>query len=271
MSEPGTKLTLTSRNQINVKNCDFFKINELDGATNWAKALIGQDLVIHTAARTHIMNENAADPLSEYRRINVNGTLNLARQAASAGVKRFIFISSIKVNGEFTKLDHPFTPDDPPNPQDDYAISKLEAELGLFQIARETSLEIVLIRPPLIYGSGVKGNFFTLIKLIQKRIPFPLANIKNKRSLVSVLNLIDFIVCCSRHPLAANEIFLVSDGFDISTPHLLKSVAIAMKTPLLIFPFPTALLLLLAKFTGQSSTARRLVDSSSLIPQRRLI
>ena len=201
------------------------------------------------------LKDEVADPLAEYRRVNVDGTLNFARQAVAAGVKRFIFISSIKVNGEQTALGQPFTADDTPAPDDAYGISKLEAELGLQQLASETGLEVVIIRPPLVYGPGVKGNFASMIKLVSKGLPLPLGAINNQRSLVALDNLVDLIITCIDHPAAANQVFLAGDGQDLSTTELLKGVAQVMGVPSRLIPVPASLLLLGATLLGKKAMA----------------
>ena len=217
--------------------------------------------VIHCAARVHIMDENAEDPLSDFREINTFGTLNLAQQAADAGVKRFIFVSSIKVNGEGTTLNKPYHYNDPALPEDAYGQSKAEAEVGLRNIAKETGMEVVIIRPPLVYGQGVKANFAAIMKLASKNLPLPLGAIHNKRSLVSLENLIDLITTCIDHPKAANETFLVSDDQDVSTTELLNKMALAAgKKPWLI-PVPMKLIQLAATMLGKKAVADRLCGS----------
>lgn len=238
-----------------------FLVESLTSKTDWSAALADQKIVIHAAARAHIMQKEAADPLAEYRKINVEGTLNLARQAATANVKRFVFISSIKVNGEQTPLDKPFTAKDKPAPKDAYGISKYEAELGLQAISKDTGMEVVIIRPTLIYGPAAKGNFASLIKLIAKNIPLPLGAVHNKRSLVALDNLIDLIIRCIHHPAAANQVFLAADGEDISTSDLLRGVAKAMGRSPFLLPMPAALLQLAANVLGKKAVAQRLLGS----------
>ena len=224
--------------------------------------LVGVSSVVHTAARVHVMRETSTDPLADFRLMNVDVTLRLARQAASAGVKRFVFLSTIKVNGEFTYADHPFIASDKPNPQDVYAISKLEAERGLQQIAAETGLEVVIIRPPLVYGPGVTANFGRLLSWVKKGIPLPLGCVTaNRRSFVAIDNLIDFIVTCIKHPKAANQIFLVSDGHDVSTSQLLRGMASALNRKVLLVPIPTSWLAGSAKLLGVAEAAQRLLQS----------
>jgi len=223
--------------------------------------LDGIDTIIHCAARVHVMSEQALDPFLEFRKVNVHATLSLARQAAAAGVRRFIFISSIKVNGETTVAGGSFYPSDVPAPEDPYAISKLEAERGLMQLAHETGMEVVVIRPPMVYGPGVKGNFASLIKLIAKGLPLPLGAIHNKRSLVAIDNLVDLIIRCIDHPAAANQVFLAGDGEDLSTAELVSSVAEAMGRSVRLIPVPVSLLSLAATLLGKQEVARRLLGS----------
>ena len=260
-SKPDVNLTAAVRRHIEIPAAHIVEVQDLDGCTDWSAALINQQVVIHAAARAHIMKDEVVDPLAEYRRVNVDGTLNLARQAASAGVKRFIFISSIKVNGEQTPLGQPFTADDSPSPEDAYGISKWEAEQGLQQLASENGMEVVILRPPLVYGPGVKGNFASMIKLVAKGLPLPLGAIHNQRSLVAVDNLVDLIITCIYHPAAANQVFLAGDGQDLSTTELLRGVARAMGKPARLIPVPSSLLMLGATFLGKKAVAQRLLGS----------
>jgi len=239
----------------------YIQVGDLGSDSNWKESLKGVVTVIHTAARVHVMNEKFSDPLFEYRKVNVDGTLSLARQAASSGVRRFIFISSIKVNGEQTEAGHPFTADNIPEPSDPYAISKYEAEIGLNRLANETGMEIVIIRPPLVYGPGVKGNFQSMIKMIEKRVPLPLGAIYNKRSLVGLDNLLDLIVTCIDHPAAANQVFLAGDGEDLSTTELLRWLGMALGKPARLIPLPESLLTFLASCMGKKSVIQRLCGS----------
>lgn len=240
---------------------DIIQVADLAADTDWGAALENIDVVIHTAARVHVMKDGATDPLAEYRQINVEGTLNLARQAVTAGVKRFIFISSIKVNGEETALNSPFSGDDLPAPVDPYGLSKLEAEQGLQKIAAETGMEVVIIRPPLVYGSNVKGNFQTMMRWLDKGVPLPLGAIHNKRSLVALDNLVDLIVTCIDHPAAANQTFLAGDGEDLSTTELLQRMAKAMGKPARLVPVPVSILKLAATLLGKRAVAQRLCGS----------
>ena len=233
----------------------------LDVTTDWSEVLQGCDVIIHAAARAHVMNEQSADPLAEFRKVNVDGTLNLARQAVAAGVKRFIFISSIKVNGEDTPLGLPYHASDASAPEDAYGQSKLEAELGLMKLAAETGMEVDIIRPPLVYGPGVKGNFASMIKLVEKGVPLPLGAIHNKRSLVGIDNLVDLIIRCIDHPAAANQVFLAGDGEDLSTTELLRGVGKAMGKPARLIPVPAGLLQFGATLLGKKAMAQRLLGS----------
>ena len=234
---------------------------EMDKMPDYSDCLKGVEVIVHSAARAHIMKDEAVDPLVEYRRVNVDGTVNLARQAAAAGVNRFIYISSIKVNGEQTKFAKPFTTDDAPAPEDYYGISKAEAEVALQQMADETGMEVVIIRPPLVYGPGVKGNFASMLKVVQKGIPLPLGAVHNQRSLVAVDNLVHLIITCIDHPSAANQVFLAGDGQDLSTTELLQEVAFAMDKPSRLIPVPMSLLMFGATLLGKRAVAQRLLGS----------
>ncbi|MDR7281993.1 nucleoside-diphosphate-sugar epimerase [Pseudomonas corrugata] len=224
-------------------------------------SLSAAQVVVHAAARVHIMNESAADPLIEFRKVNVEGTLRLARRAAESGVKRFIFISSIKVNGESTLPGKPFKADDCPNPLDPYGVSKHEAEVALIQLGNEAGMEVVIIRPPLIYGSGVKANFLDMLSWLNRGIPLPLGAIRNQRSLVAIANLVSLIVTCIDHPAAANQTFLVSDGEDLSTTQLLRRLSSALGKPARLLPIPECLLKLAASTVGKQAVAQRLCGS----------
>jgi nucleoside-diphosphate-sugar epimerase len=238
-----------------------FVAAEIKSNVDYSSALVDVGVIVHSAARAHIMNDNAQNPLEAFRDVNALGTLNLARQAAESGVKRFIFISSIKVNGEGTQLNEPYSYNDQTLPEDAYGKSKVEAELGLRKIAQETGMEVVIIRPPLVYGVGVKANFAAMMKLASKNLPLPLGAIHNKRSLVALGNLVDLIVICIDHPKAANETFLVSDDQDVSTTELLNKMTIAAgKKPWLI-PVPMKLIQLAATMLGKKSVADRLCGS----------
>jgi nucleoside-diphosphate-sugar epimerase len=235
-------------------------IPAIDGATDWFDLCAGCDCVVHLAARVHVMQDAVADPLAEYRRVNVEGTLNLARQAAAAGVRRFIFISSIKVNGEFTPAGLPFTAVDAPAPSDPYGQSKLEAELGLRQLSILTGMEFVIIRPPLVYGPKVRANFGALRGVVARGIPLPLGAVQNLRSFVSLANLVDLISVCLIHPNAKNQLFLVSDGDDVSTPELVRRMAHALGRPVRLLSVPSRLLTIGAMLLRQEDSMRRLSE-----------
>ena len=233
-------------------------VGEIDLTTDWSEAFIDCAVVIHLAARVHVMQDTATDPLTAFRTVNVDGTLNLARQAAAAGVKRFVFISSLKVNGEVTQPGHAFTEADVSSPQDAYGQSKQEAEQGLRQIASTTGMEVVIIRPPLVYGPGVKANFASLMRAVQRGWPLPLGAVLNQRSFVALDNLVDLIVTCITHPRAANQTFLVSDGKDLSTPDLIKRMARAMNRPARLMPVPVWALKAGASLLGKGDEVQRL-------------
>jgi nucleoside-diphosphate-sugar epimerase len=235
-----------------------FVVGNIDGRTNWSKALKSAEAVIHLAARAHVMRESANDPLAEFRCVNTAGTLNMARQAATAGVRRFIFLSTIGVNGSSTLQGKVFAPTDTPCPHDPYSLSKYEAEIGLHSIAQSTGLEVVIIRPPLVYGANAPGNFGKLTRLVAKSLPFPLGSINNLRSFVGIDNLVDFIITCLEHPAAANETYLVSDGEDLSTPDLIRRMARAMNHPARLLPVPVWALQAGASLLGKGDAVQRL-------------
>jgi nucleoside-diphosphate-sugar epimerase len=234
-------------------------IESIGPNTDWSAALTGVDTVIHLAARVHVMGETSGDPLTAYRQVNVAGTESLARQAAAQGVRRFIFLSSVKVHGEETAV--PYTEQLHPAPQDAYGVSKLEAENILYKISAETGLEVVIIRPPLIYGPGVKANFLSLLKIVDQGVPLPLASIPNARSFLYLGNLIDAIAKCINHPQAAGQVFLISDGEDFSTPKLIRLMATALNRRARLLPFPPSLMRLAGKLTGKSMAVDRLLGS----------
>lgn len=219
------------------------------------------EVVIHLAGRAHIIHDLADDSRSAYASANTTATLNLARAATTRGVKRFIFLSSVKVNGESTELGEPFAPDSIPHPTDDYGQSKLDAELGLFEISKTSDLEVVIIRPPLVYGPGVRANFLELMKLIHRRIPLPLASVDNKRSLVGIDNLVSLIMTCLDHPAAPGHVFFVSDNLDLSTPDLIRYIARAQGLRPYLIPFPLTFLRLGAKLFHREYLYVRLCDS----------
>jgi nucleoside-diphosphate-sugar epimerase len=242
---------------------DILQVNvgEINGKTDWSSALEGIDCVIHLAARVHVMNETSVDPLDEFRKANVMGTEHLASSAAAQGVKRLVYVSSIKVNGEETTDGNSYTEHDTPAPLDPYGISKWEAELALHRVAKETGLEVVIVRPPLVYGAGVKGNFERMLRLLSKGLPLPLASVKNLRSMIFIENLADALKVCATHPSASGKTYLLSDGEDISTSNLMRELAQGLGKPALLLPFPGVLLILAGKLFGKSAEITRLLGS----------
>jgi nucleoside-diphosphate-sugar epimerase len=241
------------------------QVGDLLPITDWGTSLQGVSTVVHCAARVHVINDKCSDPLAEFRRVNVDGTANLARQAVAAGVRRFVYLSSIKVNGEFTEAGRAFTADDHPSPEDPYGVSKHEAELALHQIEAATGMEVVIIRPPLVYGPGVKANFESMLRWLARGVPLPLAAMThNRRSLVALDNLVDLIVTCMSHPAAANQTFLVSDGEDLSTADLLRRMGTAMGHPARLFYVPPSMLKLGAQVVNKPGIYQRLCGSLQL-------
>ncbi len=240
------------------------RVGDLGPDTDWSAAFDGVGLVVHAAARVHLMSDTAAHPLAEFRCVNVEGTLNLARQAASAKVKRLVFLSSIKVNGESTCADSSFSVDSKSMPRGDYAISKWEAEQGLIDIARQTGMEVVILRIPLVYGPNVRANFLKLMQVIDKGMPLPFGFIENRRSLIYLDNLVDAVALCLIHPAAANETFLLSDNEGVSTPWLIQCIADALGKPARLFSVPEIFLRIVGAFTGRRMEIERLVGSLSI-------
>lgn len=236
-------------------------VGELNADTDWSVALQNIDVVVHLAARVHVMHDTVADPLTEFRKVNVSATENLACSSAAAGVKRLVYVSSIKVNGEETIGGHAYTELDTPSPQDFYGISKWEAEQALWRVAEQTRLEVVVVRPPLVYGTDVKGNFVQMLKMLDKGIPLPLASVENSRSLLYVGNLADALIVCATHPAAAGQTFLVSDAEEISTAALLRSLGEGMGRPARLLLCPPSLLKLAARLIGKSAQVERLLGS----------
>ncbi|MBD8491447.1 UDP-glucose 4-epimerase family protein [Pseudomonas syringae] len=240
---------------------EVVNVGDLAPDNQWQALVQGCDVVIHCAARVHVLNDSTSDPEAEYFRANVAATLNLARQAAQAGVKRFIFISSIKVNGEHTQPGLPFRADDRAAPLDPYGASKQAAEEGLRELAVRTAMEVVIVRPVLVYGPGVKANFRNMMRWLDKGIPLPLGAIDNRRSLVALGNLVDLVIRCIDHPNAANQTFLVSDGHDLSTTQLLQRMACALGKPARLLPVPMNVLTGLARMLGKRAFSQRLCGS----------
>ncbi|MDH3514518.1 MAG: NAD-dependent epimerase/dehydratase family protein [Gammaproteobacteria bacterium] len=264
--QEGYSVRAALRQNINAGSGDVDKqvrphvVGDIGPTTDWKAALNNVQAVVHLAARVHVMDERAPDPLAEYRRVNTHGTLRLAAMAALSGVRRFVYVSTVKVNGEET-AGAPFRESDPPRPCGPYAVSKWEAEQGLLRIAADTGMEIVIARPPLVYGPGVGGNFRAMLKWIQRGIPLPLASIRNQRSLVGLGNLVNLLLLCVFHPAAAGEIFLVADGEDLSTPELIQRMALALDRKPRLFPFPVPLLSASARLLGMNNACDRLCGS----------
>lgn len=238
-------------------------VGDISGQTHWGRALEGVDAVAHLAARAHILSDAHVDPITEYRRINVDASENLGRAAAAAGVKRLLFLSSIGVNGKRTE-GQPFTESDPASPHDTYAVSKWKAECALASVAARTGLQLVIVRSPLVYGPHVKANFLRLMWLASKALPLPLGAVANRRSMIFVGNLVDALSRCIEHPAAAGQTFLVSDGQDVSTPEIIRHIARALGVSPRLFPFPVAGLKALAVLLSRSEEAGKLLDSLAL-------
>lgn len=239
---------------------EVFENLDVSAETDWTRALEKIDIVVHCAARVHIMKDISKDPISDFRKINTDGTLNLARQAELSGAKRFVFLSSLGVNGEKT-IGHPFKADDTPHPHSPYTQSKMEAEIGLMEVSKKNKMSVVIIRPPLVYGENAPGNFGSLISMVKKPIPLPLGAVKNKRSFVFLDNLVDMIICCLRHPNAANQVFLVSDDEDLSTTQLIKKIGKALGKSVFLLPIPVFILMASAKFIGKAKVAQQLLGT----------
>ncbi|MGY4535296.1 nucleoside-diphosphate-sugar epimerase [Pseudomonas sp. TE3786] len=260
-AKPDTQVVALSRRAKAVEAAiELVQVGDF-ASSDFSRVLTGVDCVIHAAARVHVMSDSSASPLAEYRTVNVLGTLNLARQAAQHGVRRFIFLSSAKVNGEASPEGEPFCAEQIPAPVDPYAISKMEAEQGLRALAMETGMEVVIIRPVLVYGPGVKANFRSMMNWLAKGVPLPLGAINNKRSLVALENLVDLLITCVDHPAAANQTFLVSDGEDVSTSELLRRLGRALGKPARLLPIPAGWLQGVASLLGKGQVAQRLLGS----------
>lgn len=250
------------RHAVNKDDGLLFEVGDINASTDFELPLKNTTVVVHCAARAHVMADKEAEPLTLYREVNTAGTVNLAKQAIDSGVKRFIFISSIKVNGEGTLVGCPFKTEDNHAPEDDYGLSKSEAEKQLVALAKDSSMEVVIIRPTIVYGPGVKANFASLMRLVSKGIPLPFGSItQNKRSLVSINNLVDLIVTCIDHPKAANQVFLVSDDHDVSTAEMVRELAIALDKPTWQLPVPIWCYKLFGKLFGKSDIVDRLTGT----------
>ncbi len=259
---PGKHIQLKGTEAQKAALFDSVAVGDIGPDTDWTPALVGVDAVVHLAARVHTTQETAADPLAEFRKVNVDGTRRLAEAAAQEGVKRFVFLSSVKVNGETTERGgRPLIEEDLPQPEEAYGISKWEAEQVLRKIEQRTGMEVVIIRPPLIYGPAVKANFLRLIQVIERGMPLPFGGIRNQRSLLSLTNLVDLICCCRQHPAAAGETFLASDGDDVSTPELARRIAQALGKPLRLLRISEWIMKLGGTITGKSEQVKRLCSS----------
>lgn len=240
-------------------------VGNIDGQTEWGEALEGIDAVVHLAARVHVMNDTAPDPAALFRQVNVEGTVRLAQACARHGVQRFVFVSSIKVNGEETLL-APYTELSDVHPEGDYARSKWEAEQALRQLERETGLDVVILRIPLVYGPGVKGNFFSLLQAVDAGRILPFGSIRNQRSMVGLSNLIDVLIRCVEHPAAKGQTFLVSDNDDVSTPELIRRIAAALERSPRLIPVPLFLLRAGTTLIGRRDAMRKIESSLQIDP-----
>jgi UDP-glucose 4-epimerase len=259
----GLTVRVSSRRKFTTtdRRLEHSQTGDLDPTTDWLDALQRVDTVVHCAARAHVMNDTVSDPLSAFRTVNVEGTLNLARQAAAAGVRRFVYVSSIGVNGSQTALGKAFSETDKPNPHNAYALSKWESEQSLLRVSDETGLEVVVLRPPLVYGGGAPGNFGALMRAVQHGWPLPFGAINNRRSFVALDNLVDLLITCIDHPAAANQTFLAADGEDLSTTELLRRMGLALGRPARLIPVPASLLEAGAALLGRRDMAQRLCGS----------
>lgn len=255
------RAALRSTAHFSLENCEVTTIPCIAAGADWANALSGVETVIHLAARVHVMHENSANPIDEFRKVNVIGTEWLARSAVLSGVKRLVYVSSVKVNGEATRDSEQFTETDAPAPSDSYGVSKWEAEQVLHRVASETGLEVVIVRPTLVYGPRVKGNFAQMLKVLRCGLPLPLASVRNSRSLVYIGNLVDALIACATHPAAVMQTYLVSDGEDLSTPDLLHSLGIAMGCPARLVHCPVSILKLGGWVLNKSAQIERLTSS----------
>ncbi|MBA1275225.1 UDP-glucose 4-epimerase family protein [Stutzerimonas azotifigens] len=263
LKRQGHDLVAATRGPVSVPvdGVEYHAVGDIGNAPDWQAVLPNIDVVVHAAARVHVMDERSQDPLQAFRRVNVVATLDLARRAAESGARRFIFISSVKVNGEFTLPDRPFRPDDEPAPLDPYGISKLEAEQGLLALSRQCAMDVVIIRPVLVYGPGVKANFRSMMNWLCRGIPLPLGAVANRRSLVALDNLTDLVATCLAHPAAADQIFLVSDGEDVSTPELLQRMAGVLGRRARLVAIPVGWMTAFARVLGRGAIVQRLCGS----------
>lgn len=258
---PDSRFANPSVDGMAAETMETVGIDVIGPETNWSQALAGIESIVHLAARVHVLKETAADPLTEFRQVNVAGSERLARMAVAAGVRRLVYVSSVKVNGESTSSGRAFSEEDAPSPQDAYGLSKWEAEQALLEVARETGLEVVIVRPPLVYGPGVGGNFLRLMNWIDRGWPLPLGSVSNARSLIYLGNLVDVLTICVESPRAAGKIFLASDGEDVSTPELIRRLARVMGRQPRLISIPPAILRIAGLLTGKSAETERLLGS----------
>ena len=254
-------ISVIRNTDLYIKRADCVLVDDINSSTDWSSALINIDVVFHTAARVHVMHDTASDPLLEFRCVNTAGTEHLARSAAANGVKRLVYVSSIKVNGEETFCGRSYSEQDIPAPLDPYGVSKWEAEQALHRVAKETGLEVVIVRPPLVYGAGVKGNFLRMIRVIERGIPLPFDSVHNQRDLVYLGNLVDALITCATHPAAAGQTYLVCDGESVSTPELIRNIAQALGKRIFLLPFPIFMMKFLARIVGKTAAVDRLTQS----------
>lgn len=271
-NEKGISLIVSSKKYLESLSgqAEQFIFPTIDSSTDWRKVLIGVDTVIHLADLAHDTKLNSNNSDTNYIEANVETSINLAEQSVNAGVRRFIYLSSIKVNGEETLINKPFNAENIPDPQDSYAKSKLKAEIALKQISEISELELVIIRPVLVYGPGVKGNFLSLMQWIKRGIPLPFSLINNKRDLVSINNLVNFIIICLKHPSAKNQVFLISDNVSISTKNLIRKIARFQKKEILLLPFPQVFLSLVFNLIGRKKLTQKLLGSLEVNIQKNL-
>ena len=256
----GLSVVAVTRKATNIPNVQIVLLGNIDVNTAWQATLMGCDVVVHLAARVHVMDEHSAKPLQAFLDVNCHAAMSLAKQAVAAGIKRFVYVSSIKVNGEFTEI-KPFSEKNQANPQDSYAVSKWQAEQALLQLAKETDMEVVIIRPPLVYGPGVKANFLSLLNAVDKSLPLPVGSIVNRRRMIYVGNLVDALITCAIHPAASGQTYLVSDADIVSTPNLIRNLAKALGRRCFVFSFPISILRFLAWLLGKSTAVDRLTQS----------
>lgn len=263
LSRRGVPVAGTSRDvsKLDSHICAPIQIGDIGPDSDWSGMLDGVDTIIHLAARAHILCEDAADPLGSFRYANLLGTERLARCAVAGGAKRLVYVSSIGVNGFSTSAGMRFSEADTPAPHNDYSLSKWEAEQALWRISRETGLEVVIVRPPLVYGGNAPGNFAQMLKALKRGIPLPLASVRNLRSLIYLGNLVDALILCAVVPEASRKTYLVSDGEDISTPELLRKLGAGMGRPARLFPYPPRLLEMAGAMVGKSAQGHRLLGS----------